>query len=284
MTLPRLRIIIPAATTAIAIVAVLAATAFRPRQPALFIDPSAHSATASVSPGAPASAIPVPPAPADLPVIDYFKRPPKGFPADTETTSTAPITQALRPTHKLALYNAPGGKPLAYAAPTISGVALIMPIVEDEQGWRAVILPSVNRTIGWVPPTGWNAIELHDQLVVHLKTHQLVWLRDGQVLHTWTVALGTSRTPTPSGRTFVLARTSDDDRVYAGVDILALGAVPDHPEAVAAGLSNAHTGIHAWYDPSALGKNNSNGCVRMAKAAQQQVVTVAPGTEVLVTD
>lgn len=286
MTVPRWRIIAP--TAAAAVVAAVATVALWPRQPTVVADTPSPAGIASPSPSPSASprpsSIPVPAAPARLPVLDYFERPPKGFPADAEPASTAPLTQALRPTRKLAVYDAPGGKPLAYAASTISGVPLIMPIVGEDQGWRSVILPSVNRTVGWVPPTGWTAVDLRDQIVVHLKTHKLVWLRDGQVRRTWTVALGTSRTPTPRGRTFVLARTPGHGRVYAGVDILALGGVPDHPEAVADGLSNAHTGIHAWYDSSVFGKNVSNGCVRMPKAAQMQLVEVAPGTEVLITD
>jgi hypothetical protein len=287
VTVPSWRIVVP---TASVVLAVVATVAFWPRQPAVVAEAPPPSAvpSPSLSPIASTSpsptAIPAPPAAGKLPVLDYFKRPPKGFPADTDQASTAPITQALRPTRKLAVYDTPGGKALAYAAPTISGVPLVMPVVGEKQGWRSVILPSVNRTVGWVPPTGWQAVELHDQLVVHLKTHQLVWLRDGQVLHKWTVALGTSRTPTPRGRTFVLARTPGHGRVYAGVDILALGSVPDHPDAVAAGLSDAHTGIHAWYDSSVFGKNISNGCVRVPKAAQSQLVGVAPGTEVLVID
>jgi lipoprotein-anchoring transpeptidase ErfK/SrfK len=286
VTVPRWRIVVP---TAAIVLAAVATVAFWPRQPAVVADPPSRAAAApstspSASPSPKPSAVPVPPAPARLPILDYFTRPPKGFPADAEPESIAPITRALRPTRKLAVYDAPGGKALAYAASTISGVPLIMPIVGEKQGWRSVILPSVNRTVGWVPPTGWQGVELHDQLVVHLKTHRLVWLRDGQVRHTWRVALGTSRTPTPRGRTFVLARTPGQGRVYAGVDILALGSVPDHPDAVAAGLSDAHTGIHAWSDSSVFGKNVSNGCVRVPKAAQRQLVEVAPGTEVLVTD
>jgi hypothetical protein len=92
---------------------------------------------------------------ARLPVLDYLQRPPKGFPADAEPASTAPLTQALRPTRKPAVYDAPGGKALAYAVPTISGVPLIMPIVGEEQGWRSVLLPSVNGpSVGCRPPVG----------------------------------------------------------------------------------------------------------------------------------
>jgi L,D-transpeptidase catalytic domain len=284
VTVPRWRIAVP--TAAAAALAVAAAVAFWPRQPAVVADapPPALVASQSPSPSTPPSAVPARAAPAGLPVLDYFERPPAGFPADPAPESTTPITRALRATHRLPVYDAPGGKALAYAASTISGVPLIMPIVGERQGWRSVLLPSVNRTVGWVPPTGWTAVELRDQLVVHLRTHQLVWWRDGRVLHKWRVALGTSRTPTPRGRSFVLARTSSQNRVYAGVDLLALGSVPDHPDAVAAGLADAHTGIHAWHDSSVFGKSVSNGCVRISKAAQKQLVSVAPGTEVLVID
>jgi lipoprotein-anchoring transpeptidase ErfK/SrfK len=279
----RRRIIVPAA---VVVLSLALAAAFWLRRPA---DPGqARSSLVRTNPAPSASpspaAIAVPAAPAGLPVLDYFRRPPNGFPADADTASTVPITTALHPSRNLAVYNAPGGKALAYAAPTISGVPTVLPIVGGQQGWREVLLPSVNRRVGWVPPTGWTSAELHDQLVVHLRTHQLVWLRGGQVSHMWTVALGASRTPTPRGRTYVLARTPSHGRVYAGVDILALGAVPDNPDAVAAGLADAHTGIHAWYDPSVFGKNISNGCVRVPKAAQEQLVGVPAGTEVLVTD
>jgi len=294
VTVLRWRIVVPAAATAAVVGLTVAVTAaVWPRQPEVVADAPGRVAAASPVPSPSTSppgtsprpsAIPVPPAPAKLPVLDYFKRPPAGFPADAEPESPAPITRALRPARKLPVYDAPGGRALAYAAPTISGVPLVMPIVGEQQGWRSVILPSANRTVGWVPPTGWTAVELHDQLVVHLKTHQLVWSRDGQVRRTWRVALGTSRTPTPRGRTFVLARTRSQGAVYAGVDILALGSVPEHPEAVAAGLTDAHTGIHAWHDPSVFGKNVSNGCIRVPKAAQRQLVGVPPGTVVLVVD
>jgi lipoprotein-anchoring transpeptidase ErfK/SrfK len=282
VTVLRWRTVVPAA---VAVLALVAGVVFWLRRPA-DSGAQAHSSIVWVSPSiAPTpAAIPVPAAPAGLPVLDYFRRPPGGFPADAQTTSAVPFTTALHPTSNLAVYNAPGGRPLAYAAPTISGVPTVMPIVGDRGGWQAVLVPSVNRRIGWVPPTGWVPARLRDQLVVHLRTHQLVWLRDGQVRHMWTVALGSRRTPTPRGRTYVMARSPSHGRVYAGVDILALGSVPENPGAVAAGLTDAHTGIHAWYDPSVFGKNVSNGCIRVPKAAQQQLVGVAPGTEVLVVD
>ncbi|GIE97067.1 hypothetical protein Ari01nite_45320 [Paractinoplanes rishiriensis] len=222
--------------------------------------------------------------PKDLPVIKY-RYAPGGFPADPDSTSAAPVTEALHPSRRLAVYDKPGGTARAYLPPHIRGVPVIVPIVGRQPGWVAVLLPSVNRRIGWVPARGWTSRPLRDQLVVRRGTHELVWLRDGVRQKAWTVAIGSKRTPTPLGRTFVLGRTGTHGSVYAGLDALVLGAVPDDRESVAPGLRDAHTGIHAWHRASAFGRSVSNGCVRMPPAAQSELLReIAPGSLVVVLD
>ncbi|GAA1523728.1 hypothetical protein GCM10009827_045230 [Dactylosporangium maewongense] len=254
-----------------------------PSKPAQSAAPSASSqAPASASPSvqaaAPASAAP---APAGIPTITYTKAA-TGFPADPDQSSTVPLTEAAHPTAKLAAYDAPGGTARAYLTPDISGVPLVMPIVARRSGWVAVLLPSLNRSIGWLPEGGWNRVPLHDQLIVRRGAFTLTWVRDGAVQQTWTVTIGAPETPTPLGRTFVLGRSSLPSKVYAGLDVLALGAVPDDKGAVAEGLADAHTGIHAWYR-NEFGFRRSNGCVRMPPAAQQALLDAVPaGTSVVV--
>jgi lipoprotein-anchoring transpeptidase ErfK/SrfK len=228
----------------------------------------------------------VPPAaqpPADLPVIAYAKGP-RGLPADPDPESVVPITEALRPGTKTALYDAPGGRPRAYLPPRISGLPVVVPIVARENGWAAVLAPSSNRTIGWVPETGWTPEPLRDQIVVSLADRRMTWLREGAEQGRWTVAIGTERTPTPHGRTFVLGRTGTSGAVYAGLDALVLGSVPEEPEKLAASLRGAHTGIHAWTNRSAFGREVSNGCVRTPAAGMRELLAqVDPGTPVIVT-
>jgi lipoprotein-anchoring transpeptidase ErfK/SrfK len=193
-----------------------------------------------------------------------------------------PLTEALHPTAKLAAYDAPGGTARAYLTPEISGVQLIMPIVARQAGWVAVLLPTVNRSVGWLPDGGWSTVQLRDQLVVHRGAFTLTWVRDGVTQQTWTVTVGAAATPTPLGRTFVLGRSRLSSKVYAGLDVLALGAVPDNKGAVAEGLQDAHTGIHAWYR-NEFGFRKSNGCVRMPPAAQKTLLDSVPsGTSVVV--
>jgi hypothetical protein len=220
------------------------------------------------------------PVPAGLPKIDYHGVP-RGFPHDPAAGSVAAVVEGLHPERKLALYDAPGGRPRAMLPRSISGLPVVVPIVHRRTGWVAVLLPSINRRIGWLPDAGWSPRRLRDQVVVRLDRHELTWLRDGRVRGAWTVAVGSPRTPTPLGRTFVFGRTGTHGEVYAGLDALVLGAVPEDRGALAAGLQNGHTGIHGWSRRSAFGHSVSNGCVRMPAEAQRALLHhLEPGTVV----
>jgi hypothetical protein len=222
---------------------------------------------------------------ADLPVITYGPAP-GGFPPDPDSLSAAPLSEGVHPVRTIAAYDAPGGQPRAFLAPTISGVEVTMPIVQRRSGWTAVLLPSVNRTVGWLPPgDGWQTVPLRDQLVVYRSSHQLDWFRNGALVRSWPVTLGSRQTPTPVGRTFILGRSSLPGAVYAGTDVFALGAVPDEPDAVPTGLRGAHIGLHTWYNDDTLGMNVTDGCIRLTKTAQQLLLReIAPGTELVVLD
>ncbi|SCF44409.1 L,D-transpeptidase [Micromonospora mirobrigensis] len=225
------------------------------------------------------------PAPPGLPVIDYAAAP-AGFPADPHPGDTRPLTQGLAPTRKIPVYDAPGGRPLAFLAPTISDVPLTVPIAQRRTGWTAVLLPSANRRLAWVPPTGgWTTVALPDQIVVERRPHRLTWFHSGRAVRSWPVSLGMPGQETPLGRTFVLGRTPPPEEVYGGVDIFALGAVPDDPDAVPTGLKGAHIGLHSWHDDDTLGRNVTNGCIRLTRGAQRLLLDrVPPGTGLLVVD
>ncbi|MFI6269287.1 L,D-transpeptidase [Micromonospora zamorensis] len=227
---------------------------------------------------------PAAPAPAGLPVVDYDPAP-KGFPADPATMDTTPLTEGAHPTTRIAAYDAPGGRPRAFLEPTIRGVELTMPIAERHAGWTAVLLPSANRRLAWLPPGGFDTVPLRDQIVVERKVHRLTWYRAGKAVRSWEVSLGQSGQETPLGRTFVLGRTPPPESVYGGVDIYALGSVPDDPESVPAGLRGAHIGVHTWHNDDELGENTTNGCIRLTRSGQRELLAeVRPGSSVLVVD
>ena len=224
-------------------------------------------------------------APADLPVLSYDLAP-RGFPADPQPLATRRIREGLHPTRRIAAYDAPGGRARAFLEPKLAGVPLTTPIVTKRAGWVAVMLPSANRRIAWIPPgTGWTAVPLRDLVVVNRSTHRIRWYRDGRLVRSWPVALGVRATPTPLGRTFILGRSRLPGGVYANTDVFALGSVPEDPRAVPASLRGAHIGIHAWYDDRAFGRNTTNGCIRLTRSGQRLLLrNLVPGTPVVVLD
>ncbi|MFF5171809.1 L,D-transpeptidase [Micromonospora sp. NPDC000089] len=250
--------------------------------------PVRRAAPAPAAPATPQnpdeSVPPAAPAPAGLPVIDYDPAP-GGFPADPAPRDTAPLTEGLSPDRRIAVYDAPGGRPRALLAPTISDVPLTMPVVAHRVGWTAVLLPSATRRIGWLPAGGWSTTALRDQVVVERRPHRLTWYRHGRPVHSWKVSLGMPGQDTPLGRTFVLGTTPPPEEVYGGVDIFALGAVPDDPDAVPTGLRGAHIGLHSWQDDDTLGEDVTNGCIRLTRTAQRQLLAeLSPGTPLIVVD
>jgi hypothetical protein len=286
---PRMGRRVMAAALAVAVVATPPIdgvwTSERPKQMsgAVGVTPSAPATRPSqVGPVVAFAPLPIRPAPANLPAITYTKSP-RGFPADRQSGSTAALTRGLHPIRPLPVYDAPGGHARAFLTPEISGVKVTVPIVKQDRGWVAVLLPSANRRIGWLPKGGWSTVSLRDQLVVARGAHRMTWLRDGRRKRTWLVTLGTGRSPTPLGRTFVLGRARLYGSVYANTDVFALGAVPDRPDSVPTALRGAHIGIHTWYHDGELGKNTSDGCIRLTRSGQRELLAnVRPGTVVIV--
>jgi hypothetical protein len=236
------------------------------------------------SPSATPSALPAAPAPAGLPVFSYY-RAVDGLPADPTPLSTKAVPEGLRLTSSHVVYDTPGGTPKAVLPSSMSGLPVTVPIVERRTGWVAVLLPSINRTVGWLTTEGAVPVTLRDQLVLRRSTHELKWVRDGAFEASWLVATGAPETATPLGRTFVLGRVTPDGHVYAGLDALALGSVPDDRTALPPSLRGGHTAIHGWYRSSAFGRSISNGCIRMPEKGQRALLkNIAIGTVVTVVE
>jgi lipoprotein-anchoring transpeptidase ErfK/SrfK len=227
--------------------------------------------------------VPAPAVPPGLKTVSYTEFQ-SGWPADPDPAKVDGITEGVHPLKPVALYDAVGGKARTKAAPEIArGVDLVMPVVDEKSGWVAVIVPSTNRSIAWIPDENLERRPLRDHIVIERKAHKLTWISGGKEQKSWEVTLGTAATPTPLGRSYVLGRSKLPGAVYAGVDVLALSSVPDDPSSVPAGLRGAHTGIHTWHKDDNLGKDVSDGCIRLTKSGQELLLKeIEPGTPVTV--
>jgi hypothetical protein len=168
----------------------------------------------------------------------------------------------------------PWGQPLEYPVLAIREV--------DGVSWLRVRLPiRPNGSTAWVraDQVRWGTV--NERIVVDLSSHTLRYFRNGRLRTTLTVAVGAPETPTPPGSYFVWAQVSYDN--------------PNGPYgAYALGLSGfsrvlldwpggGRLAIHGTSDPSDIGRDVSNGCVRVLNADLLAALQGVPlGTPVLI--
>ena len=192
----------------------------------------------------------------------------------------------VRPLTPQVVYTAPGKQPIAVLPTTELGAPTWVPVVQTSPGWDRVLLPSrPNRATGWIFTDGTAGAQLeirHSAYVIRIEVAaRRLSVDEGEgSVGTWTVAVGAPATPTPSGRTFLLALLAPPQPTYSPL-ILPLGA---HSNAFSTfGGGPGTVGLHGWPDPSVFGHAISNGCVRVPATALHVLSGIPLGTLVLIT-
>jgi lipoprotein-anchoring transpeptidase ErfK/SrfK len=206
----------------------------------------------------------------------------KAAPADPARFDTT-NGLVVHPLAAQVVYAGPGKAPIAVLPATELGAPTWVPVVQTGPGWDQVLLPNrPDHSTGWIYTAGAKLDTRHSPylLRVNLASHQLSVYNDGKLLGQWTVAIGAPGTPTPTGRTFLLALLAPADPTYSAL-IEPLGT---HSNALSTfGGGPGTVGIHGWPDPSVFGQSVSNGCVRVPRAALQLVSTIPLGSLVVIT-
>lgn len=152
------------------------------------------------------------------------------------------------------------------------GAPTWVPMIERRGNWARVLLPSrPNGSAGWVDAGDSKAIKAvvtPYRVDVDVAARRLSVRDDGREIGSWPVGVGSDRTPTPRGRTFLVA-----ERGKAG---LALGA---HSETT---NSPGPIELRGEPDPKAFGAASSDGSVQVPEAALQALQRLPLGTLVLV--
>jgi len=192
----------------------------------------------------------------------------------------------VHPLTSQVIYAAPGKRPIAVLPATELGGPTWVPVVQSSPEWDRVLLPSrPNRATGWIFTGGTEGSQLEvrrSAYLIRIETgaRKLSVDDGGGSLGTWTVAVGASGTPTPTGRTFLLALLAPPHPTYSPL-ILPLGV---HSDALSTfGGGPGTVGLHGWPDRSVFGHAVSNGCVRVPAAALHVLAGVPLGTLVLIT-
>lgn len=254
---------------------------------ALAIAALASGCGTSGPPHAPASPPPVPPRHvsaaqmARLPMATTFGITPA---APRDPAPFAPETGiVLHPAATRVVYASPGGPPAALLPAAEIGNPTWVPVVQSQPGWDRVLLPTrPNRSTGWIylGDGGLRTAYSPYRVQINLAAYRLTILDAGRSLGSWPVAEGAAGTPTPTGRTFLLASLAPPHPTYSPL-ILPLGAHSDTLTTFGGGPGTV--GLHGWPDPAVFGHAVSRGCVRVPAAALRALSRVPLGSPVMIT-
>ncbi|WP_180903359.1 L,D-transpeptidase [Nonomuraea indica] len=202
-----------------------------------------------------------------------------GLPQDTDTFGKLSGV-VVHPTRAVAVHASPGGRPAATLPAKQLGSQTWVPVVEGRKGWYRVLLPSKpNHVTGWIKAKGLKKARSRYRAIVKLGTRQLTVMNANKKLGTWTVAVGGPETPTPVGRTFMLAVMSPKKKTYSPL-ILPLGTHSATLDTFGGGPGTV--AFHGWPDRKVFGQAVTHGCVRVPARALKVLAGLPLGTPVLI--
>ena len=170
----------------------------------------------------------------------------------------------------------PWGSPTAF---------LVTQAYRDAAGatWLTVLLPRrPNESVGWIRRGQVRIRPAAYALEVDLSARTVRLLRDGRTQRTWPAGIGRAFTPTPTGRFYVTVklRPPQLSAVY-GAWALGLSGYSEVLEQF--GTGDGQIALHGTADPSDLGNQVSNGCVRLDNQAITTLAETLPlGTPVTI--
>lgn len=212
------------------------------------------------------------------------------------TTTTAPhrttTTEADEPGHLVAdavgavvdLYREPG---VVYEErpwldnPTNEGLAVVFQVLEQQREYLKVRVSSrPNGLVAWVKRNQVSLREVPNRILVEVGARRVTVFNGDEVLLRETAAVGTDRTPTPTGQFFVDGIVKlDYDKGPYGTHQVSVSGFSDVLTSFGGG--NGQIALHGTNRPELLGQPVSNGCVRMSNDAIGRLAWLAPtGTPV----
>jgi lipoprotein-anchoring transpeptidase ErfK/SrfK len=219
-----------------------------------------------------------------LPVATTFATTPRA-PADPSPFAVTTGT-VVHPRKARVVYAVPGRRPVAVLPTTELGEPTWVPVIQTVPGWDRVLLPSrPNGSTGWIFTGRQHATVVatgHSPYLIRIRiaARTLTLLKNGRTLNTWRVAVGAHSTPTPRGRTFLLAMLAPASPTYSPL-IFPLGFHSNTLDSFGGGPGTV--AVHGWPDPSVFGQAVSHGCVRVPDAALRLLRLVPLGSLVKIT-
>lgn len=186
----------------------------------------------------------------------------------------------VNPSTALPVLDRPDGRRIATLPTRQLGNPTWVPVVETSGAWRRVLLPSrPNNATGWISGEGLRTARTPYTVRVDLGRRVLTLAKSGREVGRWRVAIGGAETPTPTGRTFLLATLTRNEKEPSPL-VLPLGAHSATLDTFGGGPGTV--ALHGWPDASVFGKAVTHGCVRVPDDALKALSRVPLGSLVLI--
>jgi len=197
------------------------------------------------------------------------------FASGTGARSARNLTAYVR--GRPVLYSRPGrGRRRVLASKTQFGTPRVLGVVRRRGDWLAVQAPELrNGEVGWLRARQARLDTSPWSLHMDISRRRLQARRNGQLVRSFTVAVGSPRHPTPRGRFSVTdkLKVTDPESPY-GCCVLALtGHQVDLPPDWPGGDRLA---VHATRDIGSIGKAVSLGCMRARTSEARWLIDTIP--------
>jgi hypothetical protein len=188
------------------------------------------------------------------------------------------------------VHRRPGGPAFArFGTLNVNGVRTVFAAIEAVIGercraaWYRVQIPlKPNGVTGYVRARSVNLRPVRSRVVVDLSARRLTAFHRGRSVLSARVAIGSTATPTPTGRFYVNQKFRTDPAGPYGWAAIGISAFS---EVLTGWPQGGPVAIHGTNRPSLLGRRVSNGCIRVTNGTIRRLWRLAPtGTPVVVQD
>jgi lipoprotein-anchoring transpeptidase ErfK/SrfK len=186
-------------------------------------------------------------------------------------------------------YRRPGAKPFArFGRLNVNGFPTFFRVLSTVRGpdceprWLRVQLPiKPNGATGYVRARAVATARVRSRVLVDLSAKRLTLFRAGRRVFATTVAVGSSATPTPTGRYYVDQRLIPTDA--GGPFGPAAIGISAYSTVLTGWAQGGPIAIHGTNEPWSIGHAVSNGCIRVRNPVLRRLFKVTPaGTPVVI--
>lgn len=185
----------------------------------------------------------------------------------------------------LSAFRAPGRGAIArFGLLNVNGVDTVFSVLGQtcDASWLHVELPMrPNGATGWIRADRVHEFPVRTRIVVDVSARTVRFFRDGKLLLRTPAAVGSSATPTPTGRYYVNQRLipSDTGGPFGpgAIGISAFSPV------LTGWVQGGPVAIHGTNEPWSIGRAVSNGCIRVPNTVITRLFDRMPaGTPVII--